>query len=520
MSIRTSEATLTTSVSGQDMFLPVIPDYFNYLRRHGLSEKTISGFSGPAKHFIIWLKHTNISLGAVDDAVVQRFFQHDCMCPRPRGSHHKNHVTQSRVFKSKIYWFIRFLEESGINQNPVSLNEIHSLLKEFTEYLLAEGYASGTVLQYRNTGRHFASWLHRLRIPLEEVTESIVVDFINHDCICPNFFKLPSKQSNVYISHLNRFVRFLIVRGIVPGVSPMPKVELSEDMTAFRIWLRQHRGIIEPTIERHIKSVGILLLDLGHDPRKYNAALIRRAILRCFKNISRASAQLMAGSLRMYLRFLVTNGRCPESLIKAVPTIPRWRLSTLPRYILKDDVERVIASCDVTRPKGMRDRAIMLLLARLALRGGDIVCLCLDDIDWENSIIQVSGKTRHSVGLPLPQDVGDAILSYIEHARPRVDEKKIFLGVNPPYRPFLSSSPISGIVQTALKRAGIENVNLRGAHLLRHSAATNMLRSGATLEAVGTLLRHQSAETTAIYAKVDIPMLQKIVQPWIGDIKC
>lgn len=132
----------------------------------------------------------------------------------------------------------------------------------------------------------------------------------------------------------------------------------------------------------------------------------------------------------------------------------------------------------------------------------------------------MAGKTKHTVALPLPQDVGDALLAYIEHARPVVNSSKIFIRVIAPFVPFGSSSPISIIVREALKRAGVDTVNLRGAYLLRHSAATNMLRAGATLDAVGAVLRHRSPETTAIYAKVDTAMLSQVAQPWIGRATC
>lgn len=183
-------------------------------------------------------------------------------------------------------------------------------------------------------------------------------------------------------------------------------------------------------------------------------------------------------------------------------------------------MERVIASCDPTTPRGLRDRAILLLLARLALRGGDVANLHLQDIDWDNALLRVAGKTRYEVALPLPQDAGDALLAYIERARPTVDSSKVFIRVIAPFVPLASSSAITCIVRDALKRAGVDNANLRGAYLLRHSAATNMLRSGATLNAVGALLRHRSPETTTIYAKVDTPMLSHVVQPWIGGVPC
>lgn len=284
--------------------------------------------------------------------------------------------------------------------------------------------------------------------------------------------------------------------------------------------MRRHRGTGERRILAHAQAITKLLPQLGDDPGRYDAALINRVMLQNLESTSRVSAQQICGSLRMYLRFLAATGACPPALVGAIPRIPRWRMATLPRYILNDDVERVIASCDPTTPRGLRDRAILLLLARLALRGGDVANLHLHDIDWDNALIRVAGKTRRTVALPLPQDVGDALLAYIEHARPAVDSSKVFIRVIAPFQPFASSSPVVIIVRDALKRAGVDNANLRGAYLLRHSAATHMLRSGATLDAVGAVLRHRSPETTAIYAKVDTSMLSQVAQPWIGSVPC
>ena len=181
--------------------------------------------------------------------------------------------------------------------------------------------------------------------------------------------------------------------------------------------------------------------------------------------------------------------------------------------------KRLIASCKATTAAGLRDRAVLLLLARLALRGGDICALRLDDIDWTKALVKVSGKSKRSVELPLPQDAGDAILAYIEKARPRIDESKLFLRVLAPHGPFRSSNVVTNIVCRALDRAGMQDANPRGAQLFRHSTATGLLRSGASLETVGTLLRHRLPNTTAIYAKVNVPMLQEVAQPWVGDVQ-
>ena len=259
--------------------------------------------------------------------------------------------------------------------------------------------------------------------------------------------------------------------------------------------------------------------ELGADPGRYDAALVRDVLLRRFATASRSHARGLATSMRMYLRFLAARGECSPTLLGTVPTAPGWRLCALPRYVPADDIERVIGSCDVTTPVGLRDRAILLLLARLALRAGDVVHQSLSDLDWDNARVRVCGKSRREVGLPLPQDARDAVLDYIEHARPRIGEDRIFLTVRAPYRPFTSSNAITDIVIQALKRTGMNDVKPKGAYLFRHSAATNLLRAGASLNVIGALLRHRSPDTTVIYAKTDRPMLLEVAQPWIGDVR-
>ena len=164
----------------------------------------------------------------------------------------------------------------------------------------------------------------------------------------------------------------------------------------------------------------------------------------------------------------------------------------------------------------MRDRAILLLLARLGLRAGDIVSLHLNDLDWRQATLSVRGKGRRETRLPLPQDAGDAVLAYLERARPRVGLDRVFFMLNAPIRPLTGSDVVTNIVRAAIRKAGID-APMKGAGLLRHSAATAMLRGGATLDMVGAVLRHRSPDMTAHYAKVDVTMLQQIAQPWPGD---
>jgi integrase len=213
----------------------------------------------------------------------------------------------------------------------------------------------------------------------------------------------------------------------------------------------------------------------------------------------------------------MASGRCRPWLDHAVPTVQHWRLSALPRYLPMADVELLIASCDVTTRAGIRDRAILLLLARLGLRAGDVLAMRFDDIDWTKGTLRVCGKGRREVCLPLPQDAGDALLDYLNRARPKAGFDRIFLRAIAPYTPVRS---ISSVVRLGLERAHITDAPSHGAHLLRHSAATGLLRAGVPLDAVGDVLRHRSTDTTMHYAKVDIGMLRPIAQPWPGDVQC
>jgi integrase/recombinase XerD len=284
----------------------------------------------------------------------------------------------------------------------------------------------------------------------------------------------------------------------------------------FQDWLRSHRGLSERTIEVNGHLLMRLLSALGTPPRRWDAQHIRAVIIAETKCVALGHVKKMASTLRGYVRFLSANGRCRAGLELAVPTIARWRLSTLPRYIDTAQVEQLIATCEPSTPTGLRDRAILLLLARLGLRAGDIVSLRLGDLDRQRATVSVLGKGRRETRLPLPQDAGDAVLAYLKRARPRVESDRVFFMLNAPIRPLVDSRAVTGIVRGAIRKAGIE-APTKGANLLRHSAATAMLRGGASLDIVGAVLRHRSPDMTAHYAKVDVTMLRQIAQPWPGD---
>ena len=394
-----------------------------------------------------------------------------------------------------------------------------TFVEAFTSQLKTLGHTRLTVTGYEAAARHFAEWLRRCGIAVVDVDDGVAALFARHRCKCGGT-RQHHLLSAKYVRRVRRFVCFLVERGAAKTAALRIPEAVNERVVEFQAWLRHHRGISERTIDRHGRMVVRLLRGLGDDPRTYDAELVRRVILAEAERNSRPNVKTMTTALRGYLRFLAAHDACRPWLDRAVPVIPQWRLSALPRYLPPADVERLIASCDLTKPHGIRDKAILLLLARLGLRAGDILGMRLDDIEWDEGTLRVRGKGRREVRLPLPQDAGDALLDYLERARPRVDDDRVFLRSSAHYRSFAGPCAISDVVRLALKRAEIADPPSRGTNLLRHSAATAMLRAGATLDAIGAVLRHRSADTTAHYAKVDVAKLRQIAQPWPGDASC
>jgi site-specific recombinase XerD len=280
----------------------------------------------------------------------------------------------------------------------------------------------------------------------------------------------------------------------------------------FGRWMRHHRGVTESTVAQYAPLVSEFIASMGENSAAYDAGGVRSFVLARASLHGRSRAGMVVSAVRMYLRFLSAHDLCASDLKAAVPSIANWRLSSLPRYLPAEKVDRVIASCDPTSTAGARDRAALLLLAHLGLRAGDVSGLRLVDIDWPRGHLRVMGKERREAWLPLPQEVGEAIVHYLEHFRPAVQDDHVLLRVQLPYRG-LKSNSVSCLVSRAIKRAGIDAPSF-GAHLLRHSAATEMLRQGASLETIGVILRHRSINSTAHYAKVDLPLLRSVVQPW------
>jgi len=391
----------------------------------------------------------------------------------------------------------------------------------FIEILAEQGFSSLTIQAYVDSISHFGTWLQKERVALNDINDindEIISDFSAHHCDCLGGRK-KSTVSRRYVKRVIKFVDYLGANNIVPTKPESPKLLQYPQLEQFSEHLCQ-RGLRSSTVTGYQRYITMLLPALGNDSQLYDVSLIRSVICEAAQQCSLSESKKLTSVLRAYLRFLSINGWCSPGLDTVVPTIAQWKLSSMPRYITSSDIARVIGSCDICTHQGQRDRAVIMLLAHLGLRAGDIINLRISDINWFDGTLSVTGKGRREELLPLPQEVGDALLIYLEKARPPVPLEQLFLCLNAPYRAFSKSSSVADIVRAALVRSGIENPPSYGAHLLRHSAATALLRAGATLETVAAILRHHSLNMTAYYAKVDIPSLMKISQPWPGDTSC
>ena len=387
------------------------------------------------------------------------------------------------------------------------------LLELFAEDLSHSGYAEITARKHIRAAEHLIYWSGCEDIPISSLTEKIIERFIRHlnGCQCPDYGHTHRLS---LLSGVRLFLKFLRSSGQITTAVDQPTAQDPVLLTAFYEWMRQQRGVCDQTLYLYSLSIRDLLTRIYEDPRKLTAKILREFVLEKSQKCGWGAAKKCTTALRMFLRFLIAEGKCSSNLYAAVPALAHWRLSSLPQYLPEEEVERIISSCNPDSRVGRRDRAILLLLARLGLRANDIVQLRLGDVDWKGAEIQVSGKGRREVRLPLTQEVGGALVAYMQHSQPRTNADVFFVHSKAPFCAFSSHSAVSVIVTRAMRRAGVTCQSRGAAHVLRHSAATSMLRQGASLQDIADILRHRSIATTQIYAKVDVVALRQIAQPW------
>jgi integrase/recombinase XerD len=324
------------------------------------------------------------------------------------------------------------------------------------------------------------------------------------------------------IKAMRPMLTYLRDLGVAPPPPPPPisSSPAEEVLERYRNYLTVERGLGHTTARDYVGAVRPFLHgrvgpdDIALDLRHLAAAdVIAFVVARC-PHQSRGAAKLTVTALRSLLGFLHVDGAIGRSLAVAVPSVAARRLVGLPKGLEPAQVQRLLASCDSSTRNGRRDIAILTMLVRLGMRAGEVAALGLDDIDGRAGEIVVRGKGKCTERLPLPTDVGEAVAAYLHHSRPTSAQgRTVFVRIKAPHRA-LSSQGVSQVAAAAARRAGLGRVH---AHRLRHTAATQMLRTGASLPEIGQLLRHRRALTTAIYAKVDREALRTIARPWPGD---
>lgn len=391
------------------------------------------------------------------------------------------------------------------------------LFADYERRLLGAGYHPTSVRLQLHSIAHFGVWCELEDCNLDTINDQTLDAFERHrsTCRCPGTSRNRSRQVR---SCVRGFLRHLRERGVIlveARPEPVPSVQ------AFLRWMRVDRGVVESTLTSYGGYVGDLVRVLGDDPRTYTAVGLRDFVEQRCRHYRRNSSRMVLAAVRMFVRYLAVEGQCRSGLEHALPSPAHWSHQSLPRGLRPEEVERILARCPLT-PRGLRDRAVLLLLIRLGLRAGDVKRLRFSDLCFDTAAIRVSGKGGRAVRLPLPQDVGDALLAYVRAGRPSVDSEFVFLRSMAPFDPFAmrpASKVVGHIARAALKRADVHPPT-RGAHVFRHTAACQLLRQGVSLEGIAEVLRHRSVETTGLYAKVDVALLESVAQPWPEVVPC
>jgi integrase/recombinase XerD len=354
---------------------------------------------------------------------------------------------------------------------------------------------------------HLSRWLEDSALPLGDVTDESAAAFMAHRRR-RGYTQFRSPRALRPLLGYLRGIGVVPVSGPVVAASPVDQL-----LHEYAEYLGRERGLVSTTIRSYTDFARrFIAAQRRHDWSRLSAAQITGFVLRDSQRMSVGYCKHTVIGLRSFLRFLHVSGEIEHDLAACVPAVAGWRLAWLPKSLEPDQVDRVLRMCDPSSAIGRRDAAIVHLLVRLGLRAGEVAALRLDDIDWRAGEIVVHGKGRRESRLPLPRDVGRTLVAYLRCGRPSSSSRHIFLGSSAPFRRLVSGR-VAGAATCALRRAGIA---AGGAHLLRHTAATQMLRCGASLDEVAHVLRHRHVDTTAIYAKVDHAALRTVARPWPG----
>lgn len=386
-------------------------------------------------------------------------------------------------------------------------------IDSFAEALTTSGYCPLVIRQKRAMLARFALWRSKRRVALRDIDEATLNGFLAY--WSRRGFRIGNRRHT-----LTAFLEHLRQTGVTPCPGPVREVPDSAQLLLLRYeaYLREDQGLTAETTDNYLRFVQPLVREHLNGVRSdttvsgLEAHHIRGFLLRSTHGLRPSTAQLTATALRSFLRFLFLRGETTADLSAAIPSVRRWRKATVHPFLRPDEVEQLLRACDTATANGRRDYAIVLLLARLGMRAREVAAMQLEDLRWRTGEILVRGKGRVQQRLPLLTEVGAAIAAYLRDGRLEGPCREVFLRNEAP-RVALGADAIGLIVRRRLRRAGLRPPQC-GSHLLRHSLATHMIRSGASMTEIGEVLRHRLPETTELYAKVDFDALRAVALPW------
>lgn len=391
------------------------------------------------------------------------------------------------------------------------------ILDDVASYLRERGHSPRVGQSYLCAAGHFSHWLDSKRISPSAVEEATLASFVEEHlprCRC----RVPHGMRCHVRPALEHVLAVLRARGLAGPVRQPEQTPVDRVLEAFKTYRQDACGAAEDTVRGNVLYVRRFLVSrygTGEvDLRGLSPKDLIGFVSEQTKSCSPRTAGLVRTALRSFLRFAQVGGLCDGCLAAAVPKVAHWRQAHLPRNLSDEQLAVLLASFDLTTATGRRDYAMVLCMAGLGLRACEVAALLLEDVDWRAGTLRVGrGKERRASVLPLPTRVGRALIGYLRRGRPHTADRHIFVRHQLPVGQPLSSGAVKAAVRQAFTRARL-TFPCKGAHVLRHTAATRMVRAGASLKQVADILRHRSLETTAIYAKVDLAALAEVALPW------
>ena len=408
-----------------------------------------------------------------------------------------------------------FSRPSVLNRLRTGLFGTH--LEALADQLQQMGYAPATIRGYLDSYDRYGRWLVQHHYSASDVSPELTRQYLSTLKRSPAGYFPKSGQG------LGHLCRWLQDQGVIAEKSMIvPETDVAHWLHRYDNYLNQVVGTTASTRQRYCLVVRQFLnntFGCSHvDWNILNAQMLAEFVQQEAGNKQGYGRKVPGVAIRSLLRFLVFSGELQPGLSAAIPTVRHWRQAALPKAYPAKQIEQALGSCDLSIPQGLRDHAILLLLARLGLRALEIVRLRLEDIDWHRSeLIIQPGKTHQQRIMPLSQEVGQALADYLKQGRPTSNSRIVFLQSRPPFNPFSGAKAITSIARNALLRAGISSQPGLGAHRFRHSAATHMVCQGVSFKSVADVLGHRSLQTTGIYAKLDLPSLVAVALPWPGE---